>query len=47
MCCVYNFYFLNTLSKRFIIEEKEEMRSDLLILLGINDLRSFLYKLKK
>ena len=47
MCCVYNFYFLNTLSERFINEEKEEMRSDLLILLGINDLRSFLYKLKK
>jgi hypothetical protein len=40
-------FFLNTLSKRFINEEKEEMRSDLLILLGINDLRSFLYKLKK
>ena len=47
MCCVYDFFYLNTLSNRFNNEEKEEMCSDFLILLGINDLRTFPYKVKK
>ena len=47
MCCVYNFSYLNTLSTRFNNEEREEMFSDFLILLGINDLRTFPHKVKK
>ena len=43
--CIYFSYF-NTLSNRFNIEEKEEMYLDFLILLGINNLRTFPYKVK-
>ena len=47
MCCVYKILYLNTLSIRFNNEEKEEMCSDFLILLGINHLGTFPYKAKK
>ena len=47
MCCVSNFSYLNTLSNRFNNEEKEEMFLNFLILLGINDFRTFSYKVKK
>ena len=47
MCCVYKILYLNTLSNRFYDEEKEEMYMDFLILLGINDLETFPYKVKK
>ena len=47
MCCVNKFIYLYTLAIRFNNEEKEEMCTDFLILLGINDLRTFPYKVKK
>ena len=47
MCCVYKIPYLNTLSNRFYNEEKEEICTDFLILLGINDLRKFPHKVKK
>ena len=47
MCCVNIFSYLNTLSNRFNNEKEEEMCSDFLILLGINDLGTFPYKVKK
>ena len=47
MCCVYKILYLITLSIRFNNEGKEEMFTDFLILLGINDLRTFPYKVKK
>ena len=48
MCCVYNFYFYsNTLSIRFISEEKEQMCTDFLIGFGIKNLGTFPYKEKK
>ena len=47
MCCVYKIPYLNTLSNRFYNKEKEEICTDFLILLGINDLRKFPHKVKK
>ena len=47
MCDVYKIPDLNTLSIRLNNEEKEEMCMDFLILLGINNLRTFPYKVKK
>jgi hypothetical protein len=47
VCCLYKILYLKTLSIRFINEEKEEMCTDFLILLGINYLRTFPYKVKK
>ena len=47
MCCVNKFIYLYTLAIRFHNEEKEEMCRDFLILLGINDLRKFPYKVLK
>ena len=41
MPCVYKILYLNSLSFRFDDEEKEEMYTDILILLGMNDLRTF------
>ena len=41
MPCIYEILYLNTLSIRFNNEEKEEMCMDFLILLGINDLKTF------
>ena len=47
MYCVNKIIYLNTLSSWFNNEEKEEKCTDFLILLGINDLRTFPYKVKK
>ena len=47
MCCVYKILYFTTLSIRFNNEEKEEIGTDFLILLGINDLRTFPNKVKK
>ena len=44
---MYKIDFLNTLSVRFNNEEIEEICTDFLVLLGINDLRTFSYKVKK
>ena len=47
MCCVYTFSYFDALSNRFNNEEKEEMCQDFLFLLGIIDLRTFPYKVRK
>ena len=47
MRCVYNIIYLNTLSIRFNNEEKEKMCTDFIILLGINDLRTFSEEVRK
>ena len=47
MRCVYRIIYLNTLSIRFNNDAKEEMCTDFIILLGINDLRTFPEAVKK